>query len=196
MQASVNAFSLDPWSHWQGDAAAFPYGYVMWLWLLPASTLCKLAGWPLLAGYHASLLLADLLLLHALRRLLPGRERLLLCVYWLSPLVIIATYGFGLNDLIPASLLVLAMLACHDLRSRRAGLFCSMAISAKLSMLLALPFFLLYLGGNRALRQLLPAFHHQQWRCCWATRKWPKSINWRWNSGRIPGFIWCRWYIC
>lgn len=161
LDASTAHFTLDPWSIWLhggGTPAAFPYGYAMWLAFLPLIIVAKLIGFPLQYGYGFTLLAADFTLLLVLRQLLPGRDRLLLITYWLSPIVILASYGLGLNDLIPALLLTLSLYFTRKLQLKFAGVACVAAISAKLSMALALPFFLIYLFNNRALRQILPRF--------------------------------------
>jgi uridine kinase len=90
--------------------------------------------------------------------MLPNRDGLLLWAYWLSPIVLLATYGLGLNDIIPVLLLSLSLYFASQRQMLAAGVFCVAAISAKLSMVLALPFFLIYLFNNRALRQLMPDF--------------------------------------
>ncbi|MDP1955344.1 MAG: uridine kinase [Polaromonas sp.] len=161
LDASTSQMTLDPWSLWLnegGDQAAFPYGYAMWLAFLPLTLTAKLLGFPLLYGYAFTLLVADVLLLLGLKQALPGRDRLLLGAYWLSPIVILASYGLGLNDLIPVLLLTLSLFFTRRLQLKAAGVICFAAISAKLSMILALPFFLIYLFNNRALRQLVPQF--------------------------------------
>jgi len=161
LDASTAHFTLDPWSVWlngRGTPAAFPYGYAMWFAFLPLTVAAKLIGFPLLYGYEFTLLAADFALLLVLRQLLPGRDLLLLVAYWLSPIVILASYGFGLNDLIPVLLLTLSLYFTRRLQLKFAGVVYIVAISAKLSMVLALPFFLIYLFNNRALRQLLPQF--------------------------------------
>ena len=161
LDASTAQFTLDPWSVWLiggGAPIAFPYGYAMWLAFLPLSIAAKLIGFPLRYGYEFTLLVADFALLLVFRQLLPGRDRLLLLVYWLSPIVILASYGLGLNDLIPVLLLTLSLYFTRRLQFMFAGIVCIVAISAKLSMVLALPFFLIYLYNNRALRQILPQF--------------------------------------
>lgn len=161
LDASTSRLTLDPWSVWLdggGDPAAFPYGYAMWAAFLPLTWLMKLAGLPLLYGYGFTILAADLTLLAVLKRMLPGRVRLLLTVYWLSPIVILASYGLGLNDLIPVLLLTWSLYFTRRLQLKIAGAVCFAAISAKLSMILTLPFFLIYLFNNRSLRQLLPQF--------------------------------------
>jgi uridine kinase len=158
LAASVSPLTLDPWGQHlaqAGHPAAFPYGYVMWLALLPLTLLFKLLGLGAAHAYGASLLAADLGLLAVLRKMLPSRERLLLGAYWHSPIVLLTTYWLGLNDLIPVLLLVIALYYTRRLDLLRAGVFCAAAISAKLSMVLAVPFFLIYLGRNRGLQRFM-----------------------------------------
>ncbi|WP_310630227.1 uridine kinase [Paraburkholderia sp.] len=159
LETSVSTFSLDPWLVWLqqgGTHVAFPYGYVMWVVFLPLTLVCKLIGVQVAYGYGLTLLAADIALLTLLTRIFPGRERLLLAVYWWSPIVIAASYVFGFNDLIPVALLAYSLYFVRQRRPLRAGLVFVAAVSAKLSMIIALPFFLIYHFRNRALRQHLP----------------------------------------
>jgi uridine kinase len=130
----------------------------MWLAFLPLSLLAKLLGIPMLYAYGLTIFAADLGLLWVLRHLIPNRDRLLLAVYWLSPIVLLASYVYGLNDLIPVLLLAFAFYFTKQTKLRFAGIALLAAISAKLSMVLALPFFLIYLFNNRPLRQLMREF--------------------------------------
>jgi uridine kinase len=159
MERTWSAFSMDPWQSFMdsgGTPAAFPYGYVMWLCFLPLTALCKLLSLPLHFGYSCTLLLADTALLLTLKQLHPAKDRTLLLVYWLSPIVLLGSYWLGLNDLIPVLLLCMAMLDTRKLRFARSGWLLGAAISAKLSMILALPFFLFYMYQNKAVRAKLP----------------------------------------
>ncbi|MBM5461555.1 uridine kinase [Pseudomonas sp. P66] len=161
MDITTQQLTLNPWRTWLeagGSPIAFPYGYVMWLFLLPLVLLCKLLSVPLAIGYGFSLLIADLALFVLLQHLLPGRRKLLLFAYWLSPLVIVPSYVLGLNDLVPVLLLTLSLHLLRQLKMEHAGIAVVAAISAKLSMLMALPFFAIYLLHNRPVRQLLPQF--------------------------------------
>lgn len=158
---SLSSLTLDPWASWihsGGVPLAFPYGYAMWLVFLPLLAVAKLADIPLHYGYELTLLAADFCMLVTLKSLLPGRKRLLLVIYWLSPVVILASYVLGLNDLIPALLLVLSILSIRRVQLKTAGLLCAAAISAKLSMVVALPFIIIYLYNNKALRQMISQF--------------------------------------
>jgi len=159
---SITEFTTDPWELWiahGGDAAAFPYGYVMWLAFLPAILLFKFVGIPLVYGHGVTLLAIDFSLLVALRKLCATkRNKLLLIVYWLSPIVMFATYVVGANDLLPVLLLVLSLNYMKSKQLFWAGLFSIAAISAKFSMVIALPFFSIYMFRNKAIKQLLPEY--------------------------------------
>jgi uridine kinase len=161
LDVSTSVLTLDPWSTWiakEGDADAFPYGYAMWVAFLPITLVAKLVGLPLLYAHYLTILVADFCLLLTLRWLLPDRQRLLLLAYWLSPIIILASYGLGLNDLIPALILCLSIVFLRQIRLKVAGALLAAAISAKLSMIVALPFFAIYLFNNRALRKQLLNF--------------------------------------
>ncbi|MDD3287392.1 MAG: uridine kinase [Alphaproteobacteria bacterium] len=158
MESSVASFSIDPWRVFLasgGSSLAFPYGYVMWLALLPLSALCHFAGIAPYLGYGLTLLAADVGLLVVLQRLIAIPYRTMLLVYWLSPIVLFATYWLGLNDIIPVFILCLAILSARRLRLMEAGALCGAAVSAKLSMVIAVPLFFIYLYRNRTLRHLL-----------------------------------------
>jgi uridine kinase len=161
LTATTNHLSLDPWQVFLqsgGDVASFPYGLVQWLAFLPLTLLCKFAGADHYWGYGGTLLLADIALLWILYELGAARGKLLLITYWFSPIVWFGTYWLGLNDLIPVCLLGLAMIHVRHLKLRFAAVFCAAAISAKLSMVLVLPFFVIYLFNLRAQRPYLSKF--------------------------------------
>ena len=161
MEVTTSQFTLDPWDIFisqGGNPAAFPYGYVMWLIFLPLTLMMKLLGVSVFYGYGLTLLSADFALLLVLGKLLPNRNRLLLAIYWLSPIILLATYWYGFNDIVPVLLLVMALYFVRQTKFFHAGALCAAAISAKLSMILAVPFFLIYLIRNRALRQFFPTY--------------------------------------
>lgn len=161
LENSIAFASFDPWSSWHengGSLFAFPYGYAMWGTLLPLAFLCEILGVPFEYGYTLTLLICDLALLFILNSIINGRQRLILFSYWLSPVVILTTYFLGLNDVIPALFLMSAILLLKLNRLTVAGIFFALAISAKLSMLIVLPFLILYLYKNKPLRHLIYYF--------------------------------------
>lgn len=161
LDTSTSTLTLNPWATWLGQGGsigAFPYGYVMWAAFLPLILLCKALSLPTILGYGLTLIGADFLVLAVLRKIVPVQDRLLVAVYWLSPIVIVGSYVLGYNDLIPVFLLAWSLYLLKSARLMLAGAVLITAISAKMSMILALPFILIYLQHNRPLRQYLPRF--------------------------------------
>jgi uridine kinase len=161
VESSLSHFSLDPWRTYLangGVGLAFPYGYVMWLALLPEALVLKILGANGLLAYGLSIMLAEVSLLLVLKRLISCSDEMLLSSFWLSPIVIFAGYWLGLNDVIPVLVLMMSMLYIRQNHALMAGLLCGAAISAKLSMLLAVPLFGIYLYQNRGLRYMLKPY--------------------------------------
>ncbi len=159
--------SLDPWSTFLEDGGtplAYPYGPVMLIAQLPTVLLGALlnavSGNEIFVaiGFRASLLLADLATLLLLYRLFPQQPHKLLWLYWLSPIVLYVTYWNGQTDIIPVALLLASLVFLRDHRARASGVALGLALSAKFSMLLALPFLAIYLWRNKRLRSLQTPF--------------------------------------
>jgi uridine kinase len=152
------SWAPDPWTSFLGaggDSRAFPYGYAMLLSFLPAHLL--LGAWSSEVAYLITLLAFDFGMLVLLRELLSDTDaRKLLLLYWLSPIVIFATYWMGLNDVVPVAFLFAAIAALERGRPVAAGALAALAVSAKLSMVLALPILVIYLIHNRPARRFLP----------------------------------------
>jgi uridine kinase len=109
-------------------------------------------------GFRLGLLGADLFALYLLNRLLPGQPRKLLWLYWWSPIALFVTYWNGQTDVIPVALLLLSLLLIRQYRPAASGAALGLALTAKFSMLLAVPFVGIYLWRNKRLLSLLPAF--------------------------------------
>ncbi len=165
----INNPSIDPWrSHLDdnGNVLAFPYGPVMWLLLLPGTLLGALGGaiFPgtdlslIAIGFSSGIILLDLILLMALLEIMPGRRRLIIWLYWLSPIVLYVNYWHGQVDIVPVLLLTTSLVALRKQKYKLAGVILGAAFAAKLSMLLALPFILIYLVRNNRLRRFSPVF--------------------------------------
>jgi uridine kinase len=86
------------------------------------------------------------------------RDSFLLFAYWLSPIVILGTYFLGLNDILPIFPLTLALFCVQRRHFAFSGFFSVCAVSAKLSMLIPLPFFLMYFWHNKPIRGYTPRF--------------------------------------
>ena len=161
LQNALTAASIDPWEahlSFNADLRAFPYGYAMWLTFLPLGTVANAVGLSMVVAYGATMLIVDLAMLVALHGLTDGHHGRLIRLYWLSPIIIFATYWLGLNDLIPAIFLVVSLNALKHGAPRGAAVALAAAISAKVSMVVAAPFFFFYLIHNKRLRVYLSDF--------------------------------------
>ncbi|MFC3125973.1 phosphoribulokinase/uridine kinase [Pseudoroseomonas globiformis] len=168
MVRALSAPGLDPWTGFlnqTGYPPDFFAGPVMLLVQAPFVGLGMLAG--SLAGnaaagaqvaLGATLLMVDYLLLRALRRLHQGAEGHVLCIYWLSPIVLFITYWYGDTDVVPALLMVLGLLLLKQGMTARAGIVFGLAIGAKLVMIALLPFLAVFLWTHRRHRDRLPRF--------------------------------------
>ena len=156
LATTISPITFDPWSTWissGGSPVAFPYGYVMWLIFIPGTLISKLFNFSIHYSYSFTLLVSDVLLLLTLHRFVPAKSRLLLLTYWLSPICLISTYILGYNDVVPVLFLFLSILFIYRVQLKFSALFLACAISAKLSMLIALPFYVIYFINNKSLRQ-------------------------------------------
>ena len=151
LENSIDNFSIDPWFTWINSdysSLAFPYGYVMWFSFLPLTLLGKLFGISSVLTYSLTLFLIDVFLTGLLVKLFPHKENEVLYLYWLSPIVLMSTYIFGLNDLVPIFFLVLSLFLLRNLYFTLSGVALIASISAKISILIALPIFLIYFMHN------------------------------------------------
>jgi len=169
MDNFLNNPGIDPWRiHFDagGDPLAFPYGPVMWLLLLPLSAIGAIGGaiFPdsatelLAIGFSSGVLILDFLLLASLLEIVPNRRRLVISLYWLSPIVLYINYWHGQVDVVPVLLLTATLVALKRQKYTFAGVILGAAFAAKLSMVLALPFVLIYLVRNNRLRRFSPKF--------------------------------------
>ena len=95
----------------------------------------------------------ELLSLWTLQKLSNGSQKSFLVLFWLSPISLLATYANGFNDIIPVSLLLFGLYAIKVRRFLFSGILIALAISCKLSMMIALPLIFLYFYNNPNLRE-------------------------------------------
>jgi len=155
--------SIVPWDYVFQNSAAFPYGISMLAALLPCTfadyAIAHILSRPMFGfGISLTLILADLWLLYLLCRLLPGKYEQILRTYWVSPIVFAGVYWVGQLDTIPVCFLFSALLALRQRRSALSGVLLAVACSAKLSMAVVLPFFLIYLFLTPRLREFGKSF--------------------------------------
>ena len=159
----ITSPTLDPWRQWValgGDPQAFPYGpamlgmllpFAIWAKLLPAVVTPELA-------YKLALLIFDLGIF-VIAYFLEGKSgNKAIYFYWLSPIALVAISILGLNDVIPVFFLMLAVLLLRKNFPILSGLALGIAISIKISMVLAVPVFVIMFLHNRAIRSLVSKF--------------------------------------
>lgn len=167
LQHSLSTAAFDPWSAWLqsgGDALAFPYGPLHMAAFLPftaaGTAVDHWGGTQLFAclGLGTTVLLLDYGNLRCLQRLMPDHPRRVLLAYWLSPLVLYINYWHGQLDVLPVFLLLLALVFVSQRKFVEAGGIGGLAVASKFSLMLAVPFLLIYLIGNKRLRPYLVPF--------------------------------------
>ena len=159
--------SMLPWTkHLSigGDSMAFPYGPSMFLFHLPSTGI----GWlvDLLfelnyfsnIGFRISLLLADTFLLIFLLQTFENSWDRLLKYYWLSPLIIFISYWHGQTDLIPVVLFIAALSYLKRGNFVAVGILLALSLTAKHSMILGIPFVLLYLWSHNGIHKEFQRF--------------------------------------
>jgi uridine kinase len=156
-----------PWSNhleFEGDPLAFPYGPIMFISHLPTTAI----GWAIdnlfslnyfaHFGFRLSLLFADIFLLILLLQVFENHWRKVLIYYWLSPLVIFITYWHGQTDLIPVALFIYSLALIKRRNFWLAGIILAFAIGAKHSMIIGVPFIILYLWSHNGINKELQRF--------------------------------------
>ena len=145
-----------PWKVWfiiNGADSAFPYGLVMLYLFFPFFTLAKWLNFDLSMAYFSTLFVFDVMLLFLLVRIFEKHLTLTLILYWLSPVVLFASYYQGFNDLVPTGLMLLSFAYIRKQNFKYAGAFIAFAIASKLSIILVLPLLFLYFYSNLNLRK-------------------------------------------
>ncbi len=156
---AIESPSVSPWSAFVnsgGDPLAFPYGPIMFLVHLPLTFL----GWVVDVftglsyfsglGFRVSLLGADLLLLSLLLQQFEKHWRGLLLHYWLSPIVIFITYWHGQMDLVPIVIFIFSISMLRKSKLIASSLILAASVAAKHSMVIILPFIIIYLWFKRS----------------------------------------------
>jgi uridine kinase len=155
----VHSHFADPWSTFQaaGEPMAFPYGPgMLGVVALPFAPALFSSFDP---SSHLGLFLlrlplfaADLTVCILLMRWLRLHARDAIVWYWLSPIVIYATYVHGQLDIIPTALLCASLFVMFAQRVRVAGLLFGFALATKLHLLIAFPIAVAFLWRQRRTR--------------------------------------------
>ena len=159
---ALSTNSIFVWSSWieaGGTTLAFPYGVAMLIPFLLIGGISAIFASFGTVPYFITLIAADFCTLVCLSSILKNvKSQTLIYTYWLSPIVILATYTQGYNDLIPVCFLVLGICLIKHSNFRLSSVFLAFAVSAKLSMAVALPFLGIYLFNRKPFRKYLFSF--------------------------------------
>ncbi len=93
--------------------------------------------------YRIPNLIGDYLILRILVLWLPSKERLILFIYWLSPVLFYISYLHGQLDVIPVSILFISLHYLFKRRMLLSALFYGLSLSTKTNVLIALPLILI-----------------------------------------------------
>ena len=168
-QNAISINILSPWSSHlfaEGNIYSFPYGIVMYLLYLPLSFLFTLNSDNLInfeiiisiALGLTSLLFDYLTLIFIALITRKFSKKLLLIVYWCSPISIYILYVHGQLDILPVFLLILSLYLIKRNKIVQSSLALGMAISSKFSMIVTLPFLIIYLIRDRFLNKKVTLF--------------------------------------
>jgi uridine kinase len=151
------AVSEDPvgvYTHFstQGRGTEFPYPplmmillgiprFILGIFFPPETGYISFAD---IAALRVTIFIADTVILFILLRWLKQHTRKVMWLYWLSPVFLYINYIHGQLDVIPVCLLFLALYALFKKQFITTCLLLAFAICCKTSMLLALPFILIY----------------------------------------------------
>lgn len=155
-------FATDPlqnpyaffWTH--QDARAFPYPAFM-LYVLVAFRLILAplgaAGWPLAAKfliYRIPFFIADVAILCVFIRWLRPRSQRVILLFWGSPVLFYISYIHGQLDVIPIALLIVSLYLLFKEKLAPSALLLGLGLASKTHLLIAVPFFLLYIWRHQA----------------------------------------------
>lgn len=156
---------LDPWSAWlnsDGRSDAFPYGPFMYAALIVITLFFKITfSWldqidPIF--FTSSVLSLVLLTIDFISTryllLAVDRKALIRAVICLGPLPLYVSYIHGQNDLIPGYIVLLLAVQIMNGNWNLVGVALGIGISAKFSLLLAIPFLLVYFINSGQFRRL------------------------------------------
>ena len=150
--------SVNPWVSFVetgGDKLSFPYGVSMFLTHLPTTFLGWFADSVLGTdyftsfGFRVSLLIADIICLITLCELTNAHHKILVKLYWLSPVVFLIIYWHGQTDIVPVSLLFLGATLAVKGKLKKSAVFLAAAFVSKHSAAIMIPFLLIYLVANK-----------------------------------------------
>lgn len=145
----------NPYQHFfeQGKLDIFPYPALMlWILALPKIVLAPLAELSInfeLLLMRVPVLVADLAILLVLLRWLKNQPKLVMSLYWLSPVLIYINYIHGQLDAIPIALLFLSLHLLFKEEFIKSFALLAAALMTKTHIFLVLPFYIFFVLKSR-----------------------------------------------
>ena len=136
------------------NISPFPYGIIMFCIFIPLTSIFYLTNYIFDLNnllfvsnlfLKLTLLFFDFFALVILIKIFTKIKNEIILYYWLSPLVIFITYWHGQLDIIPVSLLLLSLFYLKNHSLNRSIVIIGLSIVAKHSMIICVPFILIYL---------------------------------------------------
>ena len=156
---TINNLNFDIWESWLekgGRTDSFPYGIGMiLLTIFPSyliSFLLELTLYEIHIIIGITFLTIDLIIVYVIHKLTNSNLRLL--AYLFSPVLLYISFYHGQFDIIPTFYFLLVIYFIKKNKLMLSGIFLALAISAKLSFLLVLPFFLVFYINNPRYRDM------------------------------------------
>ena len=159
--ANPNLNLVDPWTSWLdsiGRPDAFPYGYMMFFFFLPAILINQILGilsidvdFGILT--ISTLLVTEFFLFKLLKVFDLQTRNSWSWIVIFSPLSMYTSFVHGQIDIIPTLLMTLASVYSLQNSWFKSGITVGFALAAKFSFVLAIPFFLLFFSSKKALRR-------------------------------------------
>jgi uridine kinase len=134
----------------KGESNIFPYPALMLYVLSTSRLLFSFINWNSITFldiflFKIPLFLADFIILLVLYRLIRKDLNKIIIYYWLSPVLIYINYIHGQLDVIPISLLFISIYFVVKNKFYYSSLFLGLAVATKTSILLVIPFYIIYL---------------------------------------------------
>src|SRR3989344_3720121 len=144
----------NPYQHFFdiGSVKSFPYPLLMlFLVSIPGILLGAFGGSAFFGIFsiRLSLLAADIVIFAILYRLLQGKEKHTLFLYWASPVVFYITYVHGQLDMIPVALLFASAYFLKNRSYVKSSILLAAALATKSFVLVALPIYFIYLAQKK-----------------------------------------------
>lgn len=145
---------------YSNGVVSFPYPPLMlWIFMIPEVAISYLniqATFLVNLIFKLPLILFDLILFVALLNLYPKNFKYVSILYFLSPIVIYASFMHGQLDLIPTSLFLLSLVFIDKEKTIViASVILGLALSTKLHLLAALPLIIIYVFKNYGIKKAL-----------------------------------------